>query len=182
MEQAVAAGGVSVFPGWEFFAGVAAARRYAARSPSALPALRRRAGDDQEPDRSLVEQGRAAARALEHRLADPAGGYLSAARSARGAVDVASRHRYRSARRGGCARRGHDPRRNCIPFAAHAAFSRLDSGVSRAGAHAHAAGDAHAARRSESGRSGAAGQPAARVRAALPARQPHPACGQREHL
>ena len=86
VEEAIAAGGVSVFPGWEFFAGVERRYRHPPRSLPALRPPRRRARDDPQPDRPLVEQGRAAPRPLQHRLAHHPRGHLPPSRSPPGAA------------------------------------------------------------------------------------------------
>jgi transcription-repair coupling factor (superfamily II helicase) len=61
LSRALVAGGVSVFPGWEFFCAVAGADRtvFDLFPTAAGPAGR--AGHDPQPGGPLVEQGRAAA-------------------------------------------------------------------------------------------------------------------------
>ena len=54
---AAAAGGVSVFPGWEFFSRGSRSGQIAADAGAEMRAVCGRAGDGAQPDRPLVEQG-----------------------------------------------------------------------------------------------------------------------------
>ena len=93
----------------------------------------------QKPGRALVEQGRAAARALRHRLAHPPRRHLPLALGSASRRSPRYRHRSRPARRRRRPRRGRNaPCEIDFATAAHAALPRLHPRAHRAAQVAHA--------------------------------------------
>jgi transcription-repair coupling factor (superfamily II helicase) len=172
LAQAAAAGGVSVFPGWELFAAVAGAENHLLKLvPKAVlfvdePGMVRNQIDrwwnkvEQRHERSGIgslirpEDIYLRPEILQAQLEKHFGLDLDQL----GAVDVLDEDNY--------------VRRNRTQYAAHAAISRLHSRPHRATAQADGSGDAHRDRRSESGRCGAHRHHPARVPDCLPAGQP----------
>ena len=170
--EAAAAGGVSVFPGWEFFSSVAGAEHHLLNLlPRSVLFVEEPAMVRNQIDRwwNKVEQRHE--RSGIGSLIRPEDIYLRP-EVLQGSARFAPRSRPRSTRRHRRARRRQYARRNRRQLAADTSLSRLHPRARRAAQEPDGRRAAHRSCRPHAGRRGAHRIDAARIPGALPSRQP----------